>query len=110
MSDEKKVLAEAMALRYMDLAGVNNVNVNEEVSPEFVEKLYEPREDVTSGGDNLHHDIDHVDVVADESNVAGVEVQDLHTGEVEVTDIDIEKIAESVRNQLIEEGFYSSED
>ena len=107
MSDEKKVIAEAMALRYMDLAGINNVN--EEVDPEFVEKLYEPREDVTSGGDNLHHDIDHVDVVADESNVEGVEVQDLRTGEVEVTDIDIEKIAEAVRDQLIEEDLYSQE-
>jgi len=98
VSKEKKILEEAMALRYMDLAGVGNIQ--EEVD---IEDLYEPVEDVHAGGENLVNPIDHVDVVADESNVEGVEVMDLHTGDVEVTDIDIEAIAEAVRRQIEKE-------
>lgn len=98
MSNEKKILEEAMALRYMDLAGVGQIQ--EEVD---IEKLSEPVEGVLSGGENLVHPIDHTDVVADESNVDGVEVMDVKSGEVEVSDIDIKAIAEAVRLQIEKE-------
>lgn len=98
MSNEKKILEEAMALRYMDLAGVSQIQ--EEVD---IEKLSEPVEDAFSGGENLVHPIDHTDVVADESNVDGVEVMDVKSGEVEVSDIDIKAIAEAVRLQIEQE-------
>lgn len=99
MSREKRVLEEAMALRYMDLAGVGSIN--EEVDEE---KLAEPVEGAAAGGENLVHPIDHAKVVSDESNVQGVEIMDVTTGEVAVTEEDIRKIAEAVRKQVNAEG------
>ena len=97
MDKNKKLLEEALAVRYMDLAGINQVN--EEID---IEDLYEPVEDAVGGGENIHHDIDHVEVVSDVENVKGVEVEDPRTGEVSITDIDIERIAEAVRIKIKE--------
>lgn len=99
MSDEKKILEEALAIRYMDLAGLGHIN--EEID---IEDLDEPVEGAHAGGDNLVHPVDHVAVVSDESNVEGVEVMDVETGEVEVTDIDIKAIAEAVKSQIESEN------
>ena len=102
MKKSKDILSEAMAIRYMDLAGIEHIN--EEIDQENIDALYQPKEDAHSGGENLHSDIDHVKVVSDEENVKGVEVMDLHTGEVEVTDIDIQKIAEAVKKIVAKEN------
>lgn len=95
MSKENKILEEALALRYMDLAGVGHIN--EEVD---IDELMEPVEDAQSGGENLVHPIDHVEVVADESNVDSVEVMDIKTGEVEPSDVEVERVAEAVERVL----------
>jgi hypothetical protein len=93
VSNKRKMLAEAMAIRYMDLAGLKDIQ--EEVD---IEKIYQPVEDAAAGGENLVNPIDHVGVVTDEENVKGVETQSLVDGEVSVVeDLDIEKIVKEVR-------------
>ena len=95
MSKENKILEEALALRYMDLAGVGHIK--EEID---IEELSEPVEGAAAGGENLVHPIDHVEVVADESNVEGVEIMDVKTGEVETSDVEVERVAEAVERVL----------
>lgn len=104
MSKERKILEEALALRYMDLAGIGSIN--EEID---VEELSEPVEGVAAGGENLVHPIDHVDVVADESNVQGVEVADARTGEVEPVKLTVEGLNALIREVLQEERQASSD-
>lgn len=100
MSKERKVLEEAIAVRMVNLAGIGHIN--EEAEGINIEELYEPVEGVAAGGENLVQPIDHTKVVSDESNVEGIEVLDLHTGDVEVSDI--QEIAESVRRQIASES------
>ena len=99
MSKENKVIAEAMAIRYMDLAGLGQIQ--EEID---VEKIYEPVEDAVGGGENLVHPIDHTDVVAEEGNVQGVEIADPVTGEVDISTSEIERIAEAVKAKIRKES------
>lgn len=95
MSKEKKTLEESLAIRYMDLAGINSIN--EEVE---IDELSEPVEGVAAGGENLVHPIDHAKVVSDESNVAAPEVLNPVSGEVDTSSISLEKIEEAVRNHF----------
>ena len=95
MSKEKKILEEAMALRYMDLAGVGSLH--EEIDPE---ELSEPVEDAAAGGENLVQPLDHAEIVSGETNVKGVESLDPVSGEVTVSEADIVRIAEAVRKEV----------
>jgi len=99
VSKERKILEEAIALRYMDLAGVSSIK--EEVD---VEELSKPVEDAAAGGENLVHPIDHVEIVSDESNVQGIEVADARTGEVEPVKLTLENLTALIHEVLQEEA------